>query len=173
VAKCQKEIFDTLLSKMWKFFNRMSHVVELVNFYTAKLLNSYIAKLANPYTAKSRFLKLVLKYYYMVVVFTDNKKFYYSIEPTIPIKTKMVVDYDYLQNNLEGCELIIFDAEKRSNGAMSFLKETELIGGKMPKTLVFVEKNNDRWLADWSGATKTISKNANSAEILNTVKELL
>jgi DNA-binding response OmpR family regulator len=107
----------------------------------------------------------------MVFVYCDDTDFYNEIYPAIPVKSKQIVNYDFLQNNLNNAELIILDGEKRENGAMSFIKESELTHKKIPPTIVITSKKEDDWLSKWAGASKVIQKPLDPFELTNAINE--
>jgi len=73
-------------------------------------------------------------------------------------------------------DVLVVDGDLRPKGGYSLLYElaaqAELDGSAMPASVVLVERSEDRWLAGWAHADRTVTKPVDPFALNEAVKEV-
>lgn len=73
-------------------------------------------------------------------------------------------------------DVIVMDGDMRPEGGYSVVYElraaAELAGEHAPPAIMLVDREQDRWLADWAGATDALLKPVNPFDLAERVGEL-
>jgi DNA-binding response OmpR family regulator len=73
-------------------------------------------------------------------------------------------------------DVVVMDGDMRPEGGYSVAYElraaAELAGGYAPPVIMLMEREQDRWLADWAGAAEALLKPVGPFELADRVAEL-
>ncbi len=73
-------------------------------------------------------------------------------------------------------DVVVMDGDMRPEGGYSVVYEmraaAELAGATAPPVIILMDREQDRWLADWAGTTEALLKPVNPFDLVDRVVEL-
>ena len=119
-----------------------------------------------------------------ILIYSDNSDFRKTVMDSVGIRpAKGMPKINWVESATEegavmkfkdsDFDLLILDGETQKVGAMALLRRLEVEFSNLPPSITFIARQQDSWIARFSGTTKMLNLPVDAFELQEAVSELL